>query len=128
MVLFELGGFESVARDARIEEREKEEQVYTCVRCGSMITRASDEEFVGASFTHSFTNPHGIMYTIGCFSNAPGCDSLGPPTDEFSWFPGFAWRVCICRSCGLHMGWEFTGGNSSFFGLILNNLRAPDRS
>jgi hypothetical protein len=30
------------------------------------------------------------------------------PTAEDSWFPGYAWSVAICSSCGNHFGWLFT--------------------
>ena len=104
----------------------EEKRVYTCIRCGNTITTSKDEMAVEGQFKHSFTNPHGYMFTIGCFFKAPGCISAGPSTDEFTWFPGYGWRISICTACGMHLGWEFSKGSASFFGLILNNLAEGD--
>lgn len=102
---------------------EKGETVYLCLRCGGMVTYEKEETAVNGSFRHNFTNPHGIMFAIGCFSSAPGCLATGNATDEFTWFPGYGWRIAGCGSCGFHLGWEFSRGESVFFGLILDNLR-----
>ncbi len=36
-----------------------------------------------------------------------GCRGLGEWTSEATWFPGLAWRVCVCPQCGAHLGWMF---------------------
>jgi len=123
MVLFELGGFEAgTENDTDIDSKEEEERIYSCIHCGSMVTTVKAEISVNGSFKHSFTNPHGFMYSIGCFAEAPGCTSMGLSTAEFSWFPGYAWRIGVCRSCGFHLGWEFSKESDYFYGLILTNL------
>lgn len=25
----------------------------------------------------------------------------------YTWFPGFAWKVCLCPKCASHLGWMF---------------------
>ncbi len=123
MVLFDVGGFESgIQDDTKIDSKEEEKRIYCCIRCGSMITSVSSEITMSGAFKHNFTNPHGFMFTIGCFSQAPGCAEAGPRTSEFSWFPAYSWRISVCATCGLHMGWEFSKEASNFFGLILTNL------
>jgi hypothetical protein len=121
MVLFDINGFDGMVQEDA-ESISKEERIYSCVRCGSMITAVRKEITVEGRFKHSFTNPHGYMFTIGCFSDAPGCVAAGPSTGEFTWFPGYAWRICVCTACGMHLGWKFSKDTSGFFGLILNNL------
>jgi hypothetical protein len=71
---------------------------------------------------HTFFNPHGILFEIGCFSTAPGCINNGIPTTEFAWFPGFAWRFSSCARCERHLGWHFLSEDNGFWGLILNRL------
>jgi hypothetical protein len=71
---------------------------------------------------HTFFNPAGIVYEIGCFRNAPGCMTYGPPSLEFAWFSGYSWQVVCCRSCQEHLGWIFYA-DDEFFGLIINKLR-----
>jgi hypothetical protein len=67
------------------------------------------------------------MFRIGCFANAPGCEVIGEPTTEHTWFSGYAWSYAVCTGCLTHLGWYFTDGRS-FFGLILDRLvlRAHD--
>jgi len=73
--------------------------------------------------TASFANPHGIVFEIGCFTAVKGCGYVGPPSDEFSWFAGYDWRVAVCFMCLTHLGWFFSSaGKESFHGLILDRL------
>ena len=74
----------------------------------------------------AFANPHGFWYRIGFFAAAAGSHGVGVPTTEFSWFPGYAWRIVLCRSCHSHLGWSFLppagGATKAFLGLVLNAL------
>lgn len=128
MILFDVGSFNPApGGESNTDSKEEEKRIYTCIRCGSMITPASSKTNIDGAFKHSFTNPHGYMFTIGCFTEAPGCASAGTITSDFTWFPGFAWRISLCAVCGLHMGWEFSKGTAAFYGLILMNLRERDK-
>jgi hypothetical protein len=78
------------------------------------------------------------VYRIGCFRQARGCAQAGEFTEEYSWFPGRAWRYALCSGCRTHLGWAFRaagsapGGTASaggaggteaeFYGLILDRL------
>lgn len=94
-----------------------------CGACGTSITHARERISVDSAHEHTFQNPLGIVYHIGCFRNAPGAAAFGSPTLEHTWFAGFAWQVAICRGCELHLGWRFSSSDSIFFGLILSRLR-----
>jgi len=76
---------------------------------------------------HTFFNPHGIVYEIGCFSRAPGCTVSGRPTTDFSWFSGFAWRYAHCSGCRQHLGWQFISSGRDFFGLVTSKLTEMER-
>jgi hypothetical protein len=72
---------------------------------------------------HTFANPHGMVFEIGCFLSAEGCVTLGPATDAFSWFKGYGWEIAYCRNCQTHLGWWFvSGGAHGFYALILDRL------
>jgi hypothetical protein len=74
---------------------------------------------------HTRTNPGGYVYEIGCFEDAQGCGQAGEPTEQFSWFSGYAWSYAFCSSCRTHLGWVFDSAAETpalFFGLILNRL------
>jgi hypothetical protein len=84
-----------------------------------------DRRSVDGAHRHVFANPHGFVFEIGCFAQAPGCTAMGPPTPDFSWFPGSTWQVAVCARCGLHLGWRYEGHPEAgqFHGLILSRLR-----
>jgi len=93
-----------------------------CRRCGQEITLAEYAVTISGRHEHTFNNPAGVTFQIGCFSLAGGCAVYGPPAFEFTWFSGFAWSVCLCTNCTLHMGWFYQSAEASFFGLITTNL------
>ena len=108
------------------KEAVKEDKYICCVQCLQPITRPSDRIAVNGSHVHSFANPSGMIYEIGCFQTATGCGYTGPTTDEFTWFKGYSWKVSYCGKCLLHLGWLFISGDDSFNGLILDHLIEPD--
>jgi hypothetical protein len=92
-----------------------------CVRCGQVVTAGGWATDVGEAHEHSFVNPHGYLFRIGCFLRAPGCLARGEPRHEYSWFSDHHWSVADCSGCGGHLGWSFAGPQR-FFGLILDRL------
>jgi hypothetical protein len=98
-----------------------------CAACLGTITNAGHRMAVGGAHEHRFMNPGGYLFHIGCFAEAVGCALVGPASDEYPWFPGFAWRIAHCGHCRVHLGWHFRSGDGSgFFGLILARLRQGD--
>jgi len=94
-----------------------------CAVCDHRITdRAYRREMAGAH-EHTFVNPAGFQFHIGCFVAAPGCKHVGATNEAFSWFPGWRWQVAICGNCHGHLGWIFRLGGEQFHGLITSALR-----
>ncbi len=95
-----------------------------CASCGHWITAGDWKVSVKEAHEHTVFNPAGVVYTIGCFRDAPGCWSTGSASSNFTWFPGYKWRLSLCEGCGKHLGWLFTGDGplSAFYGLILNRI------
>ena len=104
------------------EENEGRREPLRCRGCGNEVTAAEFGIRRHGRFEHTFDNPAGYTFRLGCFSNAWNCLLHGVPTHAFTWFPGFRWRFCSCGHCGLHLGWHYDSGAESFFGLILDNL------
>lgn len=100
----------------------KENNLILCRNCGNTITSIENMITVNDRHKHTFINPAGYTYQIGCFSAADGCIVYGDPTPEHSWFNGFSWNYAICSQCINHIGWYYQGRNESFFGLILDRL------
>ena len=104
------------------EETDKEAQRgLLCRLCHLLITTTKERVEKDGTHLHTFFNPAGIVYEIGCFRNAPGCIPFGAASREFPWFSGYSWQVVYCRGCQQHLGWRFSG-EDQFFGLIVNKL------
>lgn len=102
---------------SRDHERRRNARALICVRCRYPISSDAQRINVAGAHSHTCTNPHGIVYHIGCFSAAPGCVSVGPRLSQHSWFQGYRWQVAICSNCHEHLGWLFHGEHG-FYGLI----------
>ncbi|HEY8430306.1 MAG TPA: cereblon family protein [Sandaracinaceae bacterium] len=92
-----------------------------CRMCRSAITTRAARIEVHGAHEHRRVNPSGVDFHLGCFARAPGCIVEGEPTTFWTWFPGYAWQIASCRTCGEHLGWAFSG-ETSFFGLILPRM------
>lgn len=111
--------------DPKTETDSQEEEIIVCAQCNWKITDPDQQIMVDNSFSHVFANPYGLVFEIGCFSKAPGCIIASVPSDEFSWFPGYAWQIGICQNCSAHLGWVFTASSDRFYGLILEKIVFP---
>lgn len=114
------------AADLKSEKADQEEAAghgsdLCCRACRHGITSQQAAVPVNGRQMHVCTNPSGVTFEFGCYSQAPGCAVTGKPTAEHTWFPGYTWQIAQCAGCGTHLGWYFRGG-SGFFGLILNRL------
>lgn len=107
-------------------EEEDKGRALLCAACRHLVTRSNEKIDVHGKHAHVFFNPAGIVFELGCFREAPGCTFLGRPTLEFTWFDGYAWRVCLCSRCRTHLGWHYGNvhGPGQFYGLILSQLIA----
>jgi hypothetical protein len=110
----------------RSDEEPDDATVLVCAACESFVTTAAARIEMSGSHEHTFVNPHGFRYHIGCFAAAPGCAAVGAESRYFTWFPGHSWRIAECRSCSGHLGWLFRGADSQFHGLILDRLAEAD--
>ncbi len=93
-----------------------------CRRCGLAITASGWAREVAGAHEHSFVNPHGYLFRIGCFRRAPGCAPHGEEHAEYTWFPGYTWQMAQCGRCSVHLGWGFRGRSDAFHGLVLDRL------
>ncbi|XP_036387081.1 protein cereblon-like isoform X3 [Megalops cyprinoides] len=56
----------------------------------------------------AYVNPHGYVHETLTVYKASNLNLIGRPSTLHSWFPGYAWTIAQCRTCGSHMGWKFT--------------------
>lgn len=102
--------------------KQGDEDSILCRNCGNRITGIDAMIAMNGEHRHTFTNPAGFTFRIGCFSAAPGCSFAGEPTMHHTWFEGFTWQVASCSRCALHLGWMYRAKEITFFGLILDHL------
>ncbi len=121
-------GISKVGTDAHAQADIEEEHVIVCRACGHGITTVERMRSMCGQHAHTFTNPGGIVYRVGCFWRADGCTVHGTPTLEFTWFDGFAWAVALCANCLIHLGWFYRNEEEGFFGLILDRLSETART
>ena len=119
-------GETAIVEKAAEEQTPEEEEYILCRQCRQAITRPDDRLSIQGAHRHTFANPHGIVFDIGCFRSVIGCGYAGAASDEFTWFAGYNWRICYCRMCLTHLGWIFgSKAGDTFHGLILDKLIEP---
>lgn len=99
--------------------------VIVCRTCRHMVTMPDNRIKMNGRFLHAFANPHGHVFEIACFNRAGGCVPASLPSEEFTWFAGYAWQIGICANCAEHLGWIFISEDVRFFGLIVDKLIFP---
>lgn len=108
--------------------QKKKKEFLICKNCSHIITSLDYKIEIDGRHIHTFKNPAGVVYTIGCFSKAVGCFNFGDLTEQYTWFPGFAWCYANCFNCFMHLGWFYQSNQNRFYGLILNHLTAGEPS
>ena len=112
----------TVRPEAAPGEDEGDARVLACARCLQPITTTAARTEVGGAHEHTFANPEGYQFHIGCFARATGCAAVGDPSTYWSWFAGYSWQVELCSACGEHLGWLFRAKGHLFHGLVLDRL------
>ncbi|MEW5746442.1 MAG: cereblon family protein [Nitrospirota bacterium] len=107
--------------DDAFDHQEKEHDIL-CRTCGHRITTIDHIIAVNGQHRHTFTNPAGHTFDLGCYSHADGCYIYGVPTVEYTWFQGFGWCYAFCAHCATHLGWLYQSDQESFYGLIVKRL------
>ncbi|KAJ4926646.1 hypothetical protein JOQ06_014395 [Pogonophryne albipinna] len=75
----------------------------------------------------AYVNPHGYVHETLTVYKTNNLNLVGRPSTLHSWFPGYAWTIAQCRTCGSHMGWRFTASKKHlspprFWGLTRSAL------
>ena len=111
--------------NAQDQTAEAPMEAIVCRQCLNEITSAAQALAIHGSHTHTFANPEGIVFEIGCYQDVWGCGYVGSASAEFTWFSGYMWRIAVCANCHTHLGWRFSASAGHFFhGLITSRIRS----
>ena len=78
---------------------------------GAQVGNAGDAVSVSdAGIAGAFLNPHGYVLDVVTLRQAVEVETQGQHTAEHSWFPGYAWALAFCSSCGQHLVSLLQGG------------------
>jgi hypothetical protein len=100
-----------------------DEEWIRCGACSARLAPARSRLEVNGAHEHAFMNPAGLHFVVACFAVAPGCDSMGEASSVWTWFPGHAWKIALCRGCGEHVGWSFHAADGApFYGLVRDRV------
>mmetsp|Transcript_34323 Transcript_34323/g.50250 ORF Transcript_34323/g.50250 Transcript_34323/m.50250 type:complete len:114 (+) Transcript_34323:56-397(+) len=77
----------------------------------------------------AFVNPGGVVHETATFYRATNLRLVGVMSEEYSWFPGYAWTIAVCTHCQEHIGWRFSSVKADtvpkhFWGLSRDALRS----
>lgn len=104
---------------------------FLCKRCRNKIAMYNDifamsKDAVNANYCNPAGYVHETLTVNKTFESA--VQMVDRPSTEFSWFPGYAWQIAICKKCFTHVGWKFMAVNNrnlrprTFFGLSCKSL------
>lgn len=126
LMVLRLAQREERREESAFGEEEEQGGEFFCRVCRRFVTAEAEVLTVMGSVRHTFFNPAGLAFTIGCFRRAPGALPEGEATLEHTWFQEWGWQVALCAGCGQHLGWRYQRGEDAFFGLILDRLARKD--
>lgn len=103
---------------------------FNCKRCKTQIASYSDIfAMAKGNVNANYCNPAGYIHeTLTVHKTSEDAERLvDRPSTEFSWFPGYAWQIAVCKQCSSHIGWKFSALSKhlkpkSFFGLSCKSL------
>ncbi|KAG8200650.1 hypothetical protein JTE90_022272 [Oedothorax gibbosus] len=81
----------------------------TCRDCMNIIAYREDIFSMSLQGPQgTYVNPNGYVHEAITVYKASKLRTVGRPSTEASWFPGYAWTIVECERCSCHMGWRFT--------------------
>ena len=102
---------------------------FGCSVCKNVICHKTDVFPMSCSGPqNSFVNPDGYVHDTLTVRKTRGLLQDGQWSNQYSWFPGYAWRTVSCSECSTHIGWCFKSSKAGvkpkkFYGLSRRNVR-----
>lgn len=72
---------------------------FSCKRCKNRLAKYSDLISMSKQGTSNFCNPSGYIHFTSTLKKMIENSSylVDRPSTEFSWFPGYAWQILLCK-------------------------------
>lgn len=106
----------------------KKSSHFACSACNGVIGSKSDVFSMSRTGPQSsFVNPGGFIHDTITLRKADGLIQAYNWSSQFTWFPGYAWRMAHCARCNHHIGWCYKSMQAEtkprrFFGLSRVNV------
>ncbi len=111
----------TTAHSDRTDDAFETDDAIYCAACIYLVTQRRWRVARREAHEHTVFNPAGRLFDILCFKEAPGALPHGEACGDFTWFPGYLWKISTCHGCGTHIGCRFERADV-FFGLIKTRL------
>uniref|UniRef100_A0A1B0D3S5 Uncharacterized protein n=1 Tax=Phlebotomus papatasi TaxID=29031 RepID=A0A1B0D3S5_PHLPP len=103
---------------------------YHCGECQQKVAKFSEVFAMSKDgVLASYCNPGGYIHdTVTLFGVEEDSVTVErSKSTQFSWFPGYAWKITVCARCQRHLGWQFVAEKKnlrprSFFGLTQRSI------
>ncbi|KFB42716.1 AGAP005299-PA-like protein [Anopheles sinensis] len=90
---------------------------FICKRCDNEVASYSDIFAMSKQGVQtSYCNPSGYVHDTLTVHKTKEDSTLtvGAPSAEYSWFPGYSWQIIVCINCRQHLGWKFVATKKNF--------------
>ena len=100
-----------------------------CRDCEREISTNSHVISVGPDGANqAFANPAGYLREVLTVSEAWNLSYETDASTDFTWFAGYAWRICYCDVCNSHLGWRYEAADEivslrAFYGLLSKAIK-----
>ncbi|CAL7937660.1 unnamed protein product [Xylocopa violacea] len=110
------------------------DKIFVCSNCDSYIGKQSQIFPMSKEGPQgTYCNRAGIIHETVTLYHAQGLRlSESEPSIEYTWFPGYAWIVAMCKNCDTHMGWKFIAVQNNlkpktFWALTCKSLKSKEK-
>merc|ERR1712029_222734 len=99
-----------------------------CKHCDNTISKQSHIFSMSKDGPQgTYVNPGGAVHETLTLYKVQNTRTEGQPQTQFSWFPGYAWEMLICK-CNSHLGWRFTTQQrhlqpKKFYGITVRSVK-----
>jgi len=102
--------------------------ILCCRHCDKVVGRQSEIFSMSKDGPQgTYVNPGGAVHETLTLYKVQNTRTEGQPQTQFSWFPGYAWEMLICK-CNSHLGWRFTTQQrhlqpKKFYGITVRSVK-----